>query len=90
MCAGRIVNTLDSSLHFTSITLSLNITGPTSRELLARAIHSDFIVRVPQPLHLSTLLRNVYLHILTIPVWRLRTASSEFTQKREIIRNCQV
>lgn len=57
MCAGRIVNTLDSSLHFTSIALSLNITGPTSRELLARAIHSDFIVRVPQPLYSSTLLR---------------------------------
>lgn len=52
-----MVNTLDSLLHFTSITLSLNITGLTSREPLARAIRSSVIVYVPRPLRSSTLLR---------------------------------
>jgi len=44
--AERIVNTLDSSLHFTPIALSPNISGLTLRQLLIRG---DFIVRVPQP-----------------------------------------
>lgn len=36
-CAGRIVNTSDSSLHFTPIALSLNITGLTPRGGVARS-----------------------------------------------------
>jgi len=46
VCVERIVNTLDSSLHFTLIALSLNISGLMLRQLL---ICGDFIVRVPQP-----------------------------------------
>jgi fructose-1,6-bisphosphatase len=51
MRAERIVNTLDSSLHFIPIALSLNISRLIVRQLFIRG---DFIVRVPQPWHSST------------------------------------